>query len=207
MIVRKKNGCCAALWVLVSVSVWARVAPKELESRWCAPDNTVMTLGAFEGMPNPTTTESLCMEFKLVRSSQDGGIGRYILTRQIRQGNQYPVKRHPLEQYNVQTQTYELAIPGLFAFYVNGDGAVVMTDRSLSQPLLSIAGTMDRSRKLKVTLTYGTKDSQIDFASVSYAALENDRHGVDNRFDSRWEALRTQVAQLPGSAVQEVPAA
>ena len=189
---------CVALLVVMSMPAWARTAPSRLESRWCAPDNTVMTLGAFDGMPNPTTTESLCMEFKLVRFSDDGGIGRYILTREVRQGNQYPVKRHPLEKFNAETQAYELALPGLFAFYVNGDGAVVLTDRGLSQPLLSIAGTMDRSRKLKLTLTYGVKDSQIDFASVSYATLENDRYGLDNRFDARWQALFTKVTELAG---------
>ena len=178
------------LLIILSLSAQAKMTARHLEGKWCSSPTIVETLGAHRSMPNPTMDETLCIEFKVVRANAEGGIGRYIVTRSLRKGREYPLVRHPLERYDERKQVFEIESPGLFAFYTTRNGQIMINDQSLSRDLVTANGMIDADGKMKYLITFKPKTNQIDHASVSFAMFDKDTDRVDREFERRWDTLR-----------------
>ncbi len=181
------------MFFLCAISVLSQgvqaISPIELEGKWCTAENANYTLGAYQQMPNPTTIAKLCIEYQLVRTSDAGGIGRYIVKRTMQKGQEYPIKRHPLEQFDEKEQQYSIESPGLFAFYTTKDGEIVLTDQSIGRDYVSVNGMVDAQMKMKHVVTYHPMNNQVQHASVSFLELDRENSKVDRRFEARWHAL------------------
>lgn len=173
----------------LSSSVMAKMVAQDVEGRWCSALDATETLGAYAGMPNPTLMQEVCVDFKIVRSNAQGGIGRYVLRKVTRKGLEYPMKRHPLERFDQAKQLYLTESPGLFAFYTTKDGQIVIKDQSLSRDLVTADGVIDEGGLMKFLVTYKPVKNQMAHASVAFVQMRKQAKRIDGRFDQRWQSL------------------
>lgn len=191
----KKSYIFTSLITALTAIVYADIQPGLLEGLWCAEKNTVKTLGAYNATPNPTNTESECIELKIVSADEDGGVGKYIVSKTKAKGQEYARKTHPLETYDANSQTFNSTSPGLFAFYVAADGSLVISDRSLSRQKLSIHGTLDHKKRLKYISTSPAADHMVDYASVSFVSMTR-KGTLTEKFDERWDTLKEKLTKI-----------
>ena len=170
---------------------------KDIEGKWCAKPNSVIILGAYDGKDNPTTLKSVCLEYKIEESDEDGGVGRYLVTKTQEKKEIYPIKRHPLEKQNQQNGLYEIVdSPGLFSFILPSDSSMVIKDQSLSRNLLTANGHMTASKSLLFSINYRPKNNQMEYASVAYMKLKKVSNRVDRGFDDRWKKSKSHLKDV-----------
>lgn len=172
---------------------------KDIEGKWCTKENSAVTLGAYDTGTNPTHTKSLCIEYKIDKSDDQGGIGRYLRSRERSDGQRYPIKRHPLEKDD-KNSSYVTNSPGIFGFAMsNNNHTMIIKDQSLSRSLITASGLMTSPKEINFIINYRPKENQVGYASVSYLKLEKVSDELDDDFMERWknslENLKTTLAK------------